>query len=287
VLVAENVAYVTAGFWPSDGVYLYALDATSGAVKWTRDDMGYAGIGFVDMVDGNHQGEFGYRGASPQGPLLYESGVIVIPQGHSNPMRLSATDGQPVGRESLGEERGQAWAAKMVEAQEAKGATIPSEEHIARAAEMLGNRGSGRPGSGGNWVTIDGETMYVLAMHRGRKTYLNAWNIHTGEYTALNHSDKVVPQIAGEGLNRTVAPGRCAHGRALDWRPRLQHRCPRRHRRWTGRRAAGDRRDRDRGAPDHSRLLAEAGGNQTVARERRASDGRRRLLRRAGLVLPR
>ena len=41
VLVHDGVAYVTAGYFPQEGGRLYALDAETGKVLWTRDKLGF------------------------------------------------------------------------------------------------------------------------------------------------------------------------------------------------------------------------------------------------------
>jgi outer membrane protein assembly factor BamB len=43
VLVSDNVAYFAAGMNNYDGTHVYALDATSGAIKWQNNDTGGTG----------------------------------------------------------------------------------------------------------------------------------------------------------------------------------------------------------------------------------------------------
>jgi outer membrane protein assembly factor BamB len=39
-VVADDLVYFAAGIWPSEGVYVYALDAASGRVVWCNDSSG-------------------------------------------------------------------------------------------------------------------------------------------------------------------------------------------------------------------------------------------------------
>ena len=39
-MVMGDTVYFAAGIWPSDGIYLYALDAATGQVRWQNDDSG-------------------------------------------------------------------------------------------------------------------------------------------------------------------------------------------------------------------------------------------------------
>ena len=40
VLVLGDVAYFAAGMWPSEGIYLWALDAATGRRIWCNDTSG-------------------------------------------------------------------------------------------------------------------------------------------------------------------------------------------------------------------------------------------------------
>ena len=40
VLELDGVVYVTAGMWPAEGIFVYALDAESGEVRWVNDTSG-------------------------------------------------------------------------------------------------------------------------------------------------------------------------------------------------------------------------------------------------------
>jgi len=174
LLVADGVAYCAAGLWPSEGVYVYALDAETGKLIWCNDTSGFSGKGFHDSPTGGHQGEFIIRGVSPQGALLAGENVLLVPQGHSAPAGFDRKTG----------------------------------------ALRYGAPAGGFPGKGGTWVTIDGGNFYIVAMHRSRKIFLNGYPVETGRMARLlRHSDRQLPQLSlspdgRKMLMRTLRRGR-------------------------------------------------------------------------------
>jgi len=178
VLVQDDTVYATAGLWPSDGIYIYALDAESGQVKWVNDGGGYVGRAFSDTVGGAHQGEFIFTYLCPQGPLLASGNVLVVPQGHVNPARFDAKTGQLLRSERLGE-AGRENVNRAVERYVEAGNPSPTPEELARIQRSVMERGRGYPGSGGTWCAIANNKMYVLAMHRSRTVFLNSWDVES------------------------------------------------------------------------------------------------------------
>ena len=79
VLVDDNVVYLTAGMWPTEGIYVYALDAASGKELWCNDSSGDI---YVDLP---HAGATGFSGVAPQGYLLASDDVLLVPTGRSVP----------------------------------------------------------------------------------------------------------------------------------------------------------------------------------------------------------
>jgi outer membrane protein assembly factor BamB len=63
-VVVDDTVYYAAGIWPSDGVYLYAIDALSGVVRWKNDDSGS-----IEMPQ-PHGGANAESGVAAQGYLL-------------------------------------------------------------------------------------------------------------------------------------------------------------------------------------------------------------------------
>jgi len=75
LLVEEGVAYLGAGLFPNEGVYLRALSAADGSTRW------------------QHEAKL-----SPQGYLLAGSGRLFVPTGGTSPEAVRLSDGQPQGQ---------------------------------------------------------------------------------------------------------------------------------------------------------------------------------------------
>lgn len=79
VLVDDGVAYFGAGIFPHEDVYLHAVDARTGEVVWTRDDISENDAARDDL--------------SPQGYLLASKAQIFVPSGRSMPATFDRKDG--------------------------------------------------------------------------------------------------------------------------------------------------------------------------------------------------
>ena len=88
VLVLDGVVYVTAGMWPSEGVFVYALDADSGQVKWVNDTSGTLNLPTANP------GAYAISGVAPTGYLLAGNDALVVPTGRSIPASYSLEDGR-------------------------------------------------------------------------------------------------------------------------------------------------------------------------------------------------
>ena len=74
----EAVVYFAAGIWPFMGVFLHALDARTGAVRWTNDGDGSMYIKQPHQVDS-------FAGVAPQGRLVAVGDRLLVPGGRSVP----------------------------------------------------------------------------------------------------------------------------------------------------------------------------------------------------------
>ena len=83
VLVIDGVVYVTAGMWPAEGVFVYALDAKSGRVRWANDTSGT-----LNQPTANRTA-YTITGVAPTGYLLAANDVLVVPTGRSMPASYS------------------------------------------------------------------------------------------------------------------------------------------------------------------------------------------------------
>jgi hypothetical protein len=72
-------AYFGAGIFPHEDVYLHAVDAKTGEVVWTRDDISEQDAGRDDL--------------SPQGYLLASKAQLFVPSGRSMPATFDRKDG--------------------------------------------------------------------------------------------------------------------------------------------------------------------------------------------------
>ena len=87
-VVADETVYFAAGVWPLEGVFVYALDATSGDVKWVNDRCG--------TLYGKqpHAGAEALGGLSPQGYLLIHEDQLLVPCGAGRPATLDRHTGK-------------------------------------------------------------------------------------------------------------------------------------------------------------------------------------------------
>jgi len=78
VLVDGGVAYLAAGIFPAEGVFLYALDARDGSLRWLNDAAGEAPQSQV----------------SPQGYLLASATTLYAPMGRVSPAAFDRQNGK-------------------------------------------------------------------------------------------------------------------------------------------------------------------------------------------------
>jgi outer membrane protein assembly factor BamB len=87
-VVVEDTVYYAAGIWPSEGVFLHALDAQTGRVLWTNDSAG--GL----YMPQPHGGANAHSGVAPQGYLLAADERLFVPTGRAVPAAFRRRDGQ-------------------------------------------------------------------------------------------------------------------------------------------------------------------------------------------------
>ena len=88
VLVVDGVAYVAAGMWPTEGVYIYALDARTGRELWCNDSSGEL---YINLP---HPGASGFSGVAPQGYLLASGNVLLVNTGRGIPAAYDRRTGK-------------------------------------------------------------------------------------------------------------------------------------------------------------------------------------------------
>jgi outer membrane protein assembly factor BamB/ubiquinone/menaquinone biosynthesis C-methylase UbiE len=78
-VVSDDVVYFGAGIWPSEGIYLYAIEAATGKVLWMNSDSGS-----IFMAQ-PHGGANAASGVSAQGYLVVNGDQLLVPTGRAVP----------------------------------------------------------------------------------------------------------------------------------------------------------------------------------------------------------
>ncbi len=87
-VVADGVVYFGAGIWPSEGIFVYAVDAETGKVLWCNDDSGGITMGQP------HGGANAKSGISAHGHLVVAGERLLVPTGRAVPGALRRADGK-------------------------------------------------------------------------------------------------------------------------------------------------------------------------------------------------
>jgi len=87
-VVADDAVYFAAGIWPSDGIFLYALDAADGDVLWCNDDSGEI------YMPQPHGGANAKSGLSAQGYLVVSKDRLLVPTGRAVPALVDRGTGK-------------------------------------------------------------------------------------------------------------------------------------------------------------------------------------------------
>ena len=87
-MVVEDTVLFAAGIWPTDGIYLYALDARNGDVVWKNDQSGSI------YMPQPHGGASAESGIAAQGYLAATADRVFVPTGRAVPATFDRRDGQ-------------------------------------------------------------------------------------------------------------------------------------------------------------------------------------------------
>ncbi len=87
-VIADDIVYFAAGIWPSDGIYLYALDAQSGAIIWQNSECG------AIYMPQPHPGADAKSGVSAQGYLVVSGDQLFVPTGRAVPASFDRRTGE-------------------------------------------------------------------------------------------------------------------------------------------------------------------------------------------------
>lgn len=86
--IRDGIVYYAAGVWPSDGIFLHALDAKSGKVIWTNDKSGSI------YMPQPHGGANANSGVSAQGYLVVTDKQMFVPTGRAVPASFERASGK-------------------------------------------------------------------------------------------------------------------------------------------------------------------------------------------------
>ncbi|WP_197996324.1 outer membrane protein assembly factor BamB family protein [Gimesia panareensis] len=87
-VVVDDVVYYAAGIWPSDGIYLYALNAKTGKEIWSNTDSGQI------YMPQPHGGANANSGISAQGYLTVAGDHLLVPAGRAVPASMNRLTGK-------------------------------------------------------------------------------------------------------------------------------------------------------------------------------------------------
>lgn len=86
-VVLDGTVCFAAGLWPSDGIFVVALEARTGQARWVNDSADQIYMGQP------HPGAFAHSGISPQGYLVATGAHLLVPNGRAIPAAFRTTDG--------------------------------------------------------------------------------------------------------------------------------------------------------------------------------------------------
>ena len=88
IAIADDTAYFVAGIWPSDGVFIYAIDPATGDVRWRNDDSGSL---FLPQPHGGAEAD---SGVAAQGHLVVAQSRLLVPTGRAVPAAFDLGTGK-------------------------------------------------------------------------------------------------------------------------------------------------------------------------------------------------
>ncbi|MFK5922447.1 MAG: PQQ-binding-like beta-propeller repeat protein [Verrucomicrobiota bacterium] len=87
-VILDDILYFAAGIWPTDGIYLYALDPGDGKVLWKNDKTGSI------YMPQPHPGADANSGTSAQGYLMAAGDQLFVPTGRAVPAVFDRRNGK-------------------------------------------------------------------------------------------------------------------------------------------------------------------------------------------------
>ncbi|MCP4259640.1 MAG: PQQ-binding-like beta-propeller repeat protein [Planctomycetes bacterium] len=85
--IIDDIVYFSAGIWPSEGIYIYALEPETGKVLWVNDSSGSM------LIDQPHPTAQANSGVSVQGYLSAADDTLLVPTGRAIPAAFDRKNG--------------------------------------------------------------------------------------------------------------------------------------------------------------------------------------------------
>jgi len=172
-VTAEGAVYFAAGIWPFMGVFVYALDAETGQVRWRNSDSD----SLYRVVDHDF---WDYVGVSPQGSLAVVGEKLIVPCGRAWPAIFDRSTGKLL--------------------------------HFAQGQELPYTRDTTwhRPSwQGGNW-RVAADSRYVFNMlPAGGRTHGGILDLATGGLVGMAWSSNLPGNVVLDGAAIYGADHRC------------------------------------------------------------------------------
>jgi outer membrane protein assembly factor BamB len=87
-VIKDGIVYFGAGIWCSEGIYLYAIDVSTGKTVWVNDSSGSL------VLEQPHLGNLARSGVSIQGYLATAGNSLVVPTGRATPAVFDRDSGR-------------------------------------------------------------------------------------------------------------------------------------------------------------------------------------------------
>ncbi|HID23144.1 MAG TPA: hypothetical protein EYP14_12180, partial [Planctomycetaceae bacterium] len=163
-VVADGTVYFAAGVWPFEGIFVYALDAETGKVRWLNDRTGAL---FTPQPHGTHA----LSGLTPQGYLAVRGDELIVPCGAGTPARFDRRNGQLIefqlptkGRVPSG------WFTAAARARRRGLEPLPTQENQDTDTELIFDATINRDRHEGGWQQGAGQPGVLRRIQVGRRT---------------------------------------------------------------------------------------------------------------------
>jgi len=209
-VVVDDTVYFAAGIFPTQGAFVYALEAASGSVAWVNDT---ACVGFVNI--GMPSGD-SFTGVASQGYLVAQGDNLLVPTGRGLPGLFNRTDGALRYFGTMGSfQDGGTWVMASGDWFVCADKAYTTRTKTMYCADLGNlNRAFGTPGGHGRMAPVE-------ARHMSRELALSPkWLVvANGTGTEVKLADAASPFTAnassGAASNRSGGPEQSARARTI------------------------------------------------------------------------